>query len=275
MRRALLKAAMLAALAMPAQGLAQDRDETLADIRQELTVLFVEIQRLNRELSTTGGAATAGGAGGDVLQRVDLIEAELQRLTSKTEELEFRIGSVVRDGTNRIGDLEFRLCELEPGCDVGSLGETFTLGGALEGVETPAVTPQADDTQLAVGEQADFDLAKTAFEAGDFRGAADGFQTFTDTYTGGPLTGEAHFLRGQALAELGETSGAARAYLASFSGDPNGPRAADALLQLGASLASLGQTEEACVTLGEVSARFPDAAQVGAAETERQRLGCS
>ena len=35
---------------------AQDA-QTLADVRQELTVLNVEVQKLRRELSTTGGAS--------------------------------------------------------------------------------------------------------------------------------------------------------------------------------------------------------------------------
>ena len=48
-------------MAMPVAVGAQPRTETLADIRQELTVLHVEIQKLKRELSTTGGAATATG----------------------------------------------------------------------------------------------------------------------------------------------------------------------------------------------------------------------
>ena len=56
------------------------------------------------------------------------MESELQRLTSKTEELENRVNRIVADGTRRIGDLEFRLVELEGG-DVGALGQTSTLGG--------------------------------------------------------------------------------------------------------------------------------------------------
>ncbi len=270
MRRAVLSALAAICLAAPAGA----QDQTLADIRQELSVLFVEIQRLKRELSTTGGVSL--GVAGDTLQRVDLIERELQRLTSKAEELEFRINSVVSDGTNRIGDLEFRLCELEPDCDIASLGETPRLGGGAAPVQPrPAPAPSVDATELAVGEQADFDRAAAALESGANDEAVRLFGAFTETYPGGPLSAEAHFLRGEALAGLGETSAAARAYLESFSSAPNGPRAADALLRLGTSLATLGQVNEACVTLGEIGARFPGAPQVAPAENERLRLGCS
>jgi len=249
------------------------QDQTLADIRQELTVLFVEVQRLKRELSTSGAASAS--VGGDTLQRVDLIEQGLQRLTSKTEELEFRISSVVRDGTNRVGDLEFRLCELEAECDIAALGETPMLGGEIATAETPVAVTPTDDAQLAVGEQADFDRAVMALDQGDYQSAATQLGEFIGTYIGGPLSSEAHFLRGEALTGLGDTSGAARSYLNSFSGDPRGRRAADALLRLGTSLGALGQVSEACVTLGEVSARFPGAVQVAEAEAERQQLGCS
>ena len=114
-------------------------DQTLADVRQELTVLNVEIQKLKRELSTTG-AASGGTTGGSLLDNVEGVESELQRLTGKIEQLEFRIGRVVADGTNRIGDLEFRLVELEGG-DTSAIGETSTLGGE-EQVTSCAVSPK-------------------------------------------------------------------------------------------------------------------------------------
>jgi tol-pal system protein YbgF len=261
------------ALAFSSPVLAQDA-ETLADIRQELSVLYVEVQNLKRELSTTGSASGVGG--GSALQRVDNIEFQLQRLTAKTEELEFRIDLVVRDGTNRIGDLEFRLCELETGCDIGSLGETSTLGGVnpSSGPTTSPISPSAG-AELAVGEQADFDTARAALDNGEFDFAANQFGLFLQNYPGGPLTGLAQFLQGEALTELGETAPAARAYLASFSGDPQAEIAPLALFKLGTSLRDLGQTSEACVTLGEVQARFPDADVAFDAGAERRALGCS
>ncbi|MBD3677761.1 MAG: tol-pal system protein YbgF [Rhodobacteraceae bacterium] len=274
MTRLLATFALGLLLAAPAAS--QGREETLADIRQELSVLYVEVQRLNRELSTTGGA-NAPRVSGSLLERVDLIEAELSRLTAKTEELEFRIGRVVSDGTNRIGDLEFRLCELEAGCDIASLGDTPRLGGEAggAGMATPPSQPSYEGgTQMAVAEQADFDRALSAYKDGDYSAAQEGFADFVKTYTGGPLTGEAHFYRGEALYQLGQRSAAARAYLDSFSGSPQGARAPDALYKLGVSLADLGQTSEACVTLREVGVRFPASPINDQARAKMRALSC-
>lgn len=274
MMKAFASACMALCIGMASVAPAQAQDaETLADIRQQLSVLYVEVQRLKQELSTTGGV---GGSvtGGTTLQRVDAIEAQLQRLTAKAEQLEFRVDAVVRDGTNRVGDLEFRLCELEPNCDIATLGDTPTLGGAAVSVPAPAL-PQPVGSELAVGEQADFDRALASASAGDHQSAAEQFAVFLSTYPDGPLSGEAHYHRGDALAKLGQTADSARAFLQSFSGAPDGPRAPDALYRLGMALADLGQTSEACVTLGEVSARFPSSAVVFDATAAMSGLGCN
>jgi tol-pal system protein YbgF len=281
MRRALIAAALTAAtLFTPAALRAQDNSETLADIRQELTVLFVEIQRLKREMSTTGAPA-ADLQGSTVLDRVNAIESELQRLTAQTEQMQLHIGRIVEDGTNRIGDLEFRLVELEGG-DISQLGETSTLGGDAPGATVPgagssgAIDPAVPAEELAVGEQADFDAAQQALTDGDFQGAADRFAAFEQAYPGSPLAQEANYHRGKALDSLGDTREAARSYLAAFSGNATGPRAPDALFELGAALGRLGQTEQACITLAEVAVRFPDAEEAkAAAAAEMSGLNCS
>ena len=247
--------------------------ETLADIRQDMSVLFVEIQKLKRELSTTGGTSIALPAG--ALDRINAIESELQRLTAKTEELEFRVGRVADDGATRLGDLEFRLCELEDGCDIGSLGRTPTLGGEVAAATpTPQPVPQTGSTELAVGEETDFRRAGEALAQGDFRSAADQFASFRQTYPGGPLEAQALVAEGRALAGLGNLRDAARRYLDAYAGYPDDAVGPEALWRLGEALGDLGNLAEACVTLSEVASRYPGSAEIAEAEAAKARFSC-
>ena len=277
---------ILPLLVLPFAAFAQDNTQTLADIRVELGQLAAEFNALKAELTTTGNTAAIGG--GDALQRMDSIEAELARLTARAEEIELKLNRVVSDGTNRIGDIEFRLCEVTPGCDPMNMGATAPLGGdataAASGGPAPAAPTEATDTtnttaaaggpELAVGEQADFDRAKEVLGQGDFPRAAELFATFTQSYPGGPLTQEAHYLRGEALRQSGDTANAARAYLEAYSGNPQGAFAADALLHLGQALGDLGQSPEACVTLAEVVTQYPGSMAATQAPIAMQGLGC-
>lgn len=276
MRAALTLAGALMVALLPLAALAQDRAQTLADIRQELTLLQGQIQSLRSELATTGGG-TVAPATGSTLERLDTLEAALRNLTSKTETLEFRINQIVTDGTNRIGDIEFRLQELAGG-DLGALPPTAPLGGEAPAVVAQPTLPTANadpgGPQLAMAEQADFDRARGAYDAGNFEAAASAFAQFTTTYTGGPLTQEAHFLRGEAFTQLGRTSDAARAYLDAFSGAPDGIRAPEALFKLGQALGQLGQGPEACVTLQEVGARYPGTQPAADAAAALRAFGC-
>ena len=270
-----MRALLAGVLALGLAGPVAAQDQTLADIRVQLGDLYLEVQRLRTELVASG--ATGGQVtGATPLERLDQIESELQRLTSLSEELEFRINRVVTDGTNRIGDLEFQLCELTTDCDIGALGEPAPIGGVdvAATVPTPLPPPATDGPALAVSEQADFDRAEAALNAGNPAEAAQLFATFAETYPGGPLSARAQYLRGQALEELGDMTTAARAYLQAFSGDTDGSVAPDALFKLGSSLASLGQVQDACITLTEVGVRYPGTGQAQDAQAMRASMGC-
>lgn len=271
MRKVML--AMVVAL-LPMGATAQDRAATLADIRLQLRSLSGELAGLQRELDTTG--ATAPALSGDTLQRMDAMAAELRRLTAQTEELDYRIRRVVEDGTNRLGDLEFRLTELEGG-DIGQLGATRPLGGAT--VAPPVMMPPAAETnpQLAVGERSDFVAATDLLEAGDTAAALAALDKFLTDYPRSPLTAAAQLARGQALSAQAKEKDAGRAYLEAFTlAEETDPVTASAgLLGLGQSLASLGQTREACLTLAQVAVRFPGMPSVAEANKVLSGLSCS
>ena len=271
---------------LPLPAFAQDKAQTLADLKAELGQLSAQFNGLKAELVQSGAAAT-GAAGGDALQRMDAMEAELTRVTAKAEEIELKLNRVISDGTNRIGDIEFRLCEQTEGCDPSNIPETPILGGdtaAAPAAADPALAAgtdtgtdtaaAADAPELAMGEKNDFDRAKAVLGQGDFRAAADLFATFTQSYPGSPLSAEANFNRGQALTKLDDTANAARAYLEAFSGKPDGPFAAESLLKLGQALGALGQVPDACVTLAEVGNRFPATIHATNAQVSMQGLGC-
>ena len=233
-----VRAFLIVVLCWPGFSFAQADKETLADIRQQLEVLYVNIQTLKRELSTTG-SPDVSLQGGGTQQRIDSIERALQRLTARTEELGNRIERVVADGTMRIGDLEWRLVELEGG-DPSTLEESTTLGGDVSGVIAEESADPGHSPELAIGERDDFELALQAYEEKNFDAAVLRFEAFTQTYPEGPLSAAAHLYRGLSLDGIGDTGQAARAYLSAFSSNPDGAEAPAALFQLGLSLNALG-----------------------------------
>jgi tol-pal system protein YbgF len=283
MRRLVTGLALAAALCAP-PALAQDNAQTLADIKIELSALMAEFTALKGELVASGAAAT-GAAGGDALQRLDAIEAAITRLTAQSEAVEIKVNKVITDGTNRLGDLEYRLCEATTGCDPTTLPETPLLGGDpaadAAGADGSGDALPADGggalgggVELAVGEKRDYDRAVALMEAGDFAGAAAGFAAFVQTYPGSPLTQDVHYKRGEALAQAGDAAGSARAYLDAFTADETGEFAPEALLKLGRALGDLGQVPDACLTLAEVGSRFAGSVQAGDAATAMAGLGC-
>ncbi|MBE3639998.1 tetratricopeptide repeat protein [Mangrovicoccus algicola] len=269
---------LLTVLLLPSALMAQDRAATLADIRLQLRALNTEITSLKRELEPSGGAAAPASVSGGALERLDGLEAELRKLTARTEELDYRINRVVDDGTTRVGDLNFRLTELEGG-NLGQIQPPAPLGGQ-EGLAVPApASPGMGSAapQLAVGESAEFEAAKASLSAGDPGAALEGFDRFLAAYPRSPLAPAAQLARGRALGALGRHAEAGRAYLEAFTQTEASDKgiASAGLLGLGQSLAQLNQTREACLTLGQVEARYPGTAAAGEARTALARQTCS
>jgi tol-pal system protein YbgF len=308
--RAVILAVLLTLPGLPAAA-QQGGAQTLADIRAEIARLAEDIARLREELVGSGAVAQPGG--GTLLDRVQSAEVELTRLTGLAEELELRINRIVEDATLRIGDLEFRLTELEGG-DVSALGQTRPLGETDVGAAAPGAAdagtsaggaPATETTAATIGATAETGTAATAptpevpaadsalapaatptpapnilrraeevLGQGDFRGAEQILAAHAAANPADPLIGEVHYLRGEALDALGDKAGAAQAYFESFSGSPAGARAPDAMLRLGLAMAELGQWVDACILLSEVGLRFPGTPAVAGADAARLSLKC-
>lgn len=280
--RRLILVAGLALAALPVA--AQDQTQSLADIRSELSQLSGDLQSLRAQMVASGPTGFAAAGGDSAIDRMNAMEARLAQLTGQTEQLQNRIDRVVKDGTTRIGDIEFRLCEMEEGCDLGNL-TTPTLG-EQNGASSPL---PPSDQQGALGksklppsagaataaEKADFDRAREVLGQGDFRRAAELFAAVAETHAGSPLTAEALFLRGAALDSAGDLPGAGIAWLESFAANPNGPQAPDALLGLSRAMTARGGPQDGCFYLQEILARFPDAPQAAEADKRLTEAQCN
>lgn len=249
------------------------QSDTLGDVMSDLSLVYAEIETLKRELQPSEDHNPTD-LSGTVLDRVVVIEGELQRLTAKVENLEHMVQIVARDGASRIGDLEWRICELDPNCDTSTLGQASVLGGARLPVTPSIPLTETIPVQLAAQEENDFEMAMAALEQNAFSKAADLFASYRKTYPGGPLDPPALVGEGRAFDGLGDTREAARRYLQAFSDYPNDKVAPEALWRLGDALAGLGSKDEACVTLSEVKTRYPDDKVVPDAEASRGRLNC-
>jgi tol-pal system protein YbgF len=246
-------------------AIAPAQADTVADLRAELTALSSVVADLARELSS-GDAASQPDFDGALIDRVERIREELARLTGRTEELEFRIRRTIDEASNRLGDLEFRMTELEGG-DTSALPPSRPL-------DSGSGVADGDTPQLAAGEQTAFESARALANDGDYDAAADALQQFLEFYPGSPLGADASMLLGEVHRTRDAEPDAARAYLNLYLADPDGADAPRALLALGESLGRLEQREEACVMFDELIDRFATTPQADEAIEARARLSC-
>lgn len=302
--------AVLLALILPVAAFAQNQapdPQDLADIRADLAALDAEIETLRQLIIAESSQSGIGAGIGPAILRLDRLEAELRLVNGRVEQIGNHIEKVVIDGTRRIGDLEFRLTELEGG-DIAALGDTPRLGegntdgkvpmepappprrkgnaalqtvpdaGAADpqdsaGAETDPA-PATPEIALAVSEKSDYEKAMQAFDTGEMAQSVILFGSFLSDFPGGPLSVEALFHLGAAQTQLGQHREAARSYLDTFTAAPKGVRAPMALLRVGTSLGHLNQIPQACQTLAEVLARYPDHAVASEARSSRETLNC-
>lgn len=156
---------------------AQADDGHLADLRRDLAVLRAHVEVLASELKPTDRAEPE--VSGFALERLEAIEAELQRLTNQSELQSFAIRQVTGAGFSRLDGIERRVCGLEPHCK-------------------PDPLPPEDDTEGPLGQGLALELA------GNHQAAGEAFLSVFSRAPDGPHGAGALFGVGRSLAEMGE-----------------------------------------------------------------------
>ena len=262
---------------------AQQAGVSTQELQYRLDRLDAEIADIRARLgigpTVPGGGAAAALSG----SRVTELEGEVRRLTAAVEEMQNRQRRIAEEAARRFSDVEFRLTELEGG-DIGVLqpvpplggvGEPSAVGSGQGGAGLPQGQAGAQVAAVSVAEQGDLDRAAADVQQGRYDQAEQRLRAFLKDYPASPLTGDAWYWLGESQSTRGNHAEAARSYLQGYNADRRAPRAAQNLYRLGVTLGRLGQASEACLTLREVSAQFPEASDiVDRAEAEADSLAC-
>lgn len=303
--------------AVPAPALAQDNLEEarLRKIEAEIRALqrkvfpggdtrYFEPEIAAGETARTTTTTPSTTAVTDILARLDALEAQLQRLTARTEE-----------NSNAVSQLEERLAAIEeaqrqqaeaaaaaqePAEESETSASEANLA-AMTGGESGETTEEALPAEPAAQEAAgptDERLAAVQaiakpesddagadeyiygfrlWNAGFFPEARQQLGIFLEGYPEHELVTYGRNLLGRAYLDDGMAEEAARWFLRNYQADKQGRRAGDSLLYLADSMLALGDTNRACIALAEFGETYPALASgrlQDQYEASRQNVDC-
>lgn len=223
----------------------------------------------------------------DILVRLDSLEAQLVRLTSRAEESEHRMGM-----------LEEQLASgASPATSVSPSGVIPLPPASNAAQPTRAAAQQADAPAAAAGPSPERIAAVQAitkpetgdagddeytygfrlWDAGFYPEARQQLQRFVENYPGHWRMSYGRNLLGRAFLDDKAPREAAGWFLQNFQADKQGVRAADSLLYLAETMITIGDTNRACIALSEFGETYPALATGRLAsqyESNRAKVDC-
>ena len=144
----------------------------------------------------------------------------------------------------------------------GSITSGRPQGGSTAGA--PQNAAQAYDQAFAYLQQTNYSDAQRAFS------------DFLKNYATHPLAANAQYWLGETYFAQTQYSLAAKTFAKAFQDHPQGQKAPDALLKLALTLEKMNKKDDACLTLGELTKRFPSgpASVLRRGNEETARMGC-
>jgi len=129
--------------------------------------------------------------------------------------------------------------------------------------------------KVSIAEQ--YKYATNIMKSGDFEKAEIAFKEFVDTHSKHELAGSAQFWYGETFYIRQLYEDAAAAFLDGYQKYPNSPKASENLLKLGVTLAELGEIEQGCKMIINLKKAYPktDASILQKSSYEKKRFNCS
>jgi tol-pal system protein YbgF len=164
----------------------------------------------------------------------------------------------------------------DAGGDNGPGAPPHTLGTLSLSANGAQIQAHANPAAVG-GPEAQYDEAIALLRSEKYPEARGAFEAFLQKYPAHALSGNAEYWLGETYYAQGQYREAAEAFLKGFQKYPKNAKAPASLLKLGMSLGQLKQTKEACLTLNEISKRYPTSPLMlrQRADEERKKLSCS
>ena len=229
------------------------------------------------------------------------MENRFRTVTGQYEEAMYRLTQMSRTLENTLGDVEFRLQQLEQGnvsgpidltgapqaadtesladpladplaetvpttelADVQALPAAMLVDGEVEPPTDAVITPETHPEQYLEGDtpEEQFRAAFFLVRRGELDKAIQAYRAFITLHPDHPYRANAVYWLGRSHAAQGNYAEAARILIDAYDKHADSDKGAEILLHLGLSLEKLGQNEDACSAFGELDRRFPNANSV-------------
>lgn len=220
--------------------------------------------------SNTSSPAPSSSAVTDILSRLDVLEAQVKRLTAQSEEAQ-----------NRFGKLEARLATVEAAQAAPAAAapaplveapapakEKTAVAPARKAAPAKAPVPSPDRVaavkaivkpQTGDAGEDDYLYGYELWNAKFYPEAQQALQAFVDKHPKHKRMSYARNLLGRAFLDDGKPGTAAQWFVQNYQADKKGDRAPDSLLYLAVAMERLKETKRACVALTELKTNFPEA----------------
>lgn len=202
-----------------------------------------------------------------LMNRMGALEAENRDLRGRLEETEHQMAQISQRMETMSADVDFRLSNPESGSPM-----PLPLPPTTPPV-SEAPNPALSSPLPSSNPEQDYEKARALLEQGDYEAAERAFASFVAAHPKDKLAGAAQYWLGVTYFVRGDHEKAVPAFAKGYKNYPKSSKAPDNLLKLAKSLSALDRKADACTTLDQLSAEYPDASTKEVA-SERKKLNC-